>query len=253
MAFPTSPLREIYHGQWSVDGVPEGGWPVNQDRSAGPASAGSELFELNDSRWREIVAAARNMHMPAGTVLMESGEQCPGFMLLTKGCVRVFQYAEDGRELTLYRLEPGDVCVMSLHALIAQSPFEAVASAESDIHALVLSPAQFAAALEQCAAFRNHVLLHMTNRYCDMLSLVQESAFKHLDLRLACLLVNRAEQGGHTLHTTHQELARELGTTREVISRLLKEMERAGCLQLARGRIDIGDIAALRRFRQTGT
>ena len=207
-------------------------------------------FHSNDSNWQTIVATARNMSVPPDTVLMKSGEQCPGFMLITNGSVRVFQYAEDGREMTLYRLAPGDVCVMSLHALITNRPFEAIACTETELQALVLSPAQFATALEQCTVFRDHILLHMSNRYCDMLSLVQASAFQHLDMRLACLLATRAGGNGTAIHTTHQELARELGTTREVISRILKEMERAGTIRLARGRIDIVDGERLRDFRQ---
>ncbi len=208
----------------------------------------ADLFACEDPRWREILATAQAMRVPTGTVLMKSGESCPGFMLLSAGSVRVFQYADDGRELTLYRLGPGDICVMSLHALVARRPFEAIATAESEVEARVLSPGQFATALAECAAFREHVLLHMTNRYCDMLHLVQQSTFTHLDMRLACLLADRLREGAREIHATHQDLARELGTTREVISRILKGMERAGLLRLARGRIEILDGTRLRAW-----
>jgi len=205
------------------------------------------LAKFADDGWKEIITSAQHVKAPTNTVLLEQGQICSGFILLLKGGVRVFQYVADGRELTLYRLEPGDICVMSLNSLLKDVPFAAVAKTETNIEALVLSPTQFSDALNSSQFFCKHILSRMTTRYCDMLTLVQETAFKRLDMRLACLLGRMFEKAqSDTLHITHQELAKEMGTTREVISRALKEMEHQECIHLARGQIQISSPEGLR-------
>ena len=208
-----------------------------------------QLAHVKEESWAAILTAARFIKVPANQNLLEQLDLCQGFLLLLQGGVRVFQYAEDGRELTLYRLEPGDICIKSLNSLMTQKPFGAIARTETEVHALALSPAQFHDAMNLSEGFRTHILVKMSSRYCDMLNLVQDTVFKRLDMRLACLLGSLFEKSkGDTITITHQELAKELGTTREVVSRLLKEMERQDCIHLSRGRIQIASEDGLRWF-----
>jgi len=206
-----------------------------------------ELAADSAPAWLALLDAAQRIRVPAGAVLLKPGEACGGFLLLLSGSVRVFQSAADGRELTLYRITPGDICVMSLNSLMHQRPFAAEARAESEVEALMLSPAQLQQALQSSTAFRDHVLARLSDRFCDMLTVVEDTAFKRLDVRLACLLGSLFERaGGESINVTHQELARELGTTREVVSRMLKEFERQECIVLARGRIHVASPDGLR-------
>jgi len=215
------------------------------------AEAYPQLAADDDPDWVSLLAAAHRVRVPANAVLLKPGEACGGFLLLLNGSVRVFQAAPDGRELTLYRITPGDICVMSLNSLIHRRPFAAEARAETDVEALMLAPAQLQRALQSSAAFREHVLARLSDRFCDMLSVVEDTAFKRLDVRLACLLGSLFERAGTgTIEITHQDIARELGTTREVVSRMLKEFERQECVRLGRGKIHIASGDGLRWFGQ---
>lgn len=210
-----------------------------------------ELAKINDPEWLEILQAADYMQVPAGAVLLDQDDICSGYVMLLSGDVRVFQYAPDGRELTLYRLSPGDTCVMSLNSILHSRQFGAVAKTENDVSALVLTPVQFFKALSASEKFRLHIMTGMSDRYCDMLTVVEDTAFKRLDIRLACCLGRLFEKAqSDSLSITHQELARELGTTREVVSRALKDMERQQCIRLSRGSIHIASPEGLKWYQQ---
>lgn len=210
-----------------------------------------ELAKISEPEWLDILQAADYMQVPAGSVLLDQDDVCSGYVMLLSGNVRVFQYAPDGRELTLYRLSPGDTCVMSLNSILHSRQFGAVAKTESDVSALVLTPVQFFQALTASEKFRLHIMTGMSDRYCDMLTVVEDTAFKRLDIRLACCLGRLFEKAqSDSLSITHQELARELGTTREVVSRALKEMERQQCIRLSRGSIHIASPEGLKWYQQ---
>lgn len=216
------------------------------------AASYPDLAKLTDSVWLSIIQSAKYMEVPPGVVLLEQGEVCNGFLLLLTGGVRVFQYAPDGREITLYRLEPGDICIKSMNSLLHKRPFTATAETETETEttALVLSPNDFFSALRESEQFSLHIMTKMTDRFCDVLTIVEDSVFKRLDMRLACLLGHLFEkEKTDTLKITHQELAMELGTTREVVSRVLKEMERQDCVKLSRGRIRIASTEGLKWFQ----
>lgn len=210
-----------------------------------------ELANITDPQWINIFQNVDYIQVPPGMVLLDQDKICSGFVMLLSGDVRVFQYAPDGREITLYRLAPGDTCVMSLNSILHNKQFGAVAKTESDISAIVLTPPQFYSALAVSEKFRIHIMASMSDRYCDMLTVVEETAFKRFDMRLACCLGRLFEKSQtHTLNITHQELARELGTTREVVSRALKEMERQQCISLSRGSIHIASPEGLKWYQQ---
>jgi CRP/FNR family transcriptional regulator len=196
------------------------------------------LAEIDQPELRDIIARARHLQVPAKTLLMAEGQHCEAFALLLEGSVRVYQLSEDGREITLYRSFPGDICVMTLASLIHHRPFNAYAQTETPISALALSAADFERAMAVSETFRGWILGSLTNSFCDMMQTFHGTVFDTLEMRLACLLGQLFERsGGDTLQMTHQQLAQELGTTREVISRSLKRFERQGCIRLARGQI----------------
>ncbi|MDH5178393.1 MAG: Crp/Fnr family transcriptional regulator [Gammaproteobacteria bacterium] len=195
-----------------------------------------ELAADENPDWHALIGAANVVELPAGTDILQPHTLCEQFILLLNGTVRIYQQTAEDREVTLYRIEAGKLCVLSINGLLHRKTFGAFAKAETHVQALILSRPQFMQAMAISAAFREYVLTDLTDRYHDMLELMEDTIFESLDTRLICML-GRLSRGSNsdTIHITHQELARELGTSREVISRLLKTLERKGCISLGRG------------------
>lgn len=196
------------------------------------------LAKIDDPAWQGIIDNAKLAQVPSGMLLMEPPSPCTQFMLVLEGCVRVYQQTPDDREITLYRTYAGDLCVLSVNGLMRTQKFGAFAKSESEVVALVMSRDQFMHAIAVSPLFREYVLSNLTDRINDVLQLVETTVFESLDTRLMCYL-NRLSRRTDcdTLYLTHQELARELGTSREVISRILKVFERQGCIVQERGAI----------------
>jgi CRP/FNR family transcriptional regulator len=211
------------------------------DRKQALLAAFPSLSAVDDPVWAGIVEEAGIVEAPQGMVMMCKGDPCNNLMLISDGCLRVHEVSEGGREIVLYRVNPGDLCVLSLTSLVDDVPYGAEAVNETPVTGLVISQSQFQTALAGSAGFRNFVLSTLARRLCDVMSLVEEIAFRRLDNRLACTLYQLFDKSdADTLKITHQDLAKELGTSREVMSRLLKEFEQSrGCIRLRRGAIEL--------------
>ncbi len=201
-----------------------------------------QLENEQSEEWLNILNNTQMMDAPADTVLATVGSNCTNFMLLLDGDVRVYQDDENGREMTLYRISPGDVCLMSLNSLIHERPFRANAKSETDISMILFRADEFHKAMKASDAFRMLILSSLVDTVCTMVQSFYDTAFEPLDMRLACLLGRLFERAGSdSLDITHQELSQELGTTREVVSRLLKKLEQQECIVLKRGKILVGE------------
>ncbi len=179
--------------------------------------------------------------VPAGTVLFDEAQPCQGFPLVLEGEVKVSRHSSDGRSLELYRVVPGELCLVSSACLFRSQPLSAHGVATRLTTLLLIPPPVFDRWLES-PAFRNDVLGLFAERMADLTGLIDAVAFHRLDQRLAAALLGR----GQDLAITHQQLADELGTVREIITRLLRRFEREGWVALAREHIHIRDSAALR-------
>jgi CRP/FNR family transcriptional regulator len=186
-------------------------------------------------------AAGQALAVPAGAVLFSEHEPCKGFPLLLEGEVRVSRASPDGRSLELYRVGPGELCLVSSACLFRAEPMKANGVATRPTTLVLIPPAVFNAWLD-APGFRNLVLGLFAERMADLTSLVDAIAFHRLDSRLAAALLGH----GRELAVTHQALAQELGTVREIVTRLLRRFEREGWVELSRERIRILDSAALR-------
>jgi CRP/FNR family transcriptional regulator len=182
-----------------------------------------------------------------GTVMFDAHTPCAGFPLVLSGVVRVLQRYPNGREMPLYKVRPGESCLLSGSCLLGHADYSATGIAESDVELLVVPPADFHALIASDAAFRNHVFSLFGERLATLLSLVEAIAYQKLDQRLAALLVAK----GETVQATHQALADELGSVREIVSRLLRAFEDKGWVDLARERILITDRTALAALANT--
>ncbi|MFG6463370.1 Crp/Fnr family transcriptional regulator [Roseateles sp. DXS20W] len=192
----------------------------------------------------DLARRAPAMQVRAGTRLFDAGRPCPGFPLVDAGSVSVSLLAPDGRRLELYRVEPGEVCVVSATCLFAHRAATASGEARTETALRLISPADFEAVCERDPVLRRYVMGLMAERLADLMALVEAVAFQRLDQRLAALLCAR----GPRLLVTHQQLADDLGTVREIVSRLLRRFERDGWVSLGRERVDVTDAAALQRL-----
>lgn len=202
------------------------------------------LARLSGDAGRAIVQAARVIDIAAGTILFQDGAACTSYVLVIDGSIRVQRTAENGREIVLYRVESGQACVLTTNCLITRDSYSAEGVAETDVKALILPAGAFRALLASSEAFRDFVFSAYATRIADLLLLIEEVAFGRIDMRLAAWLGQRADQTG-LVRATHQEIAVELGTAREVISRQLKEFERKGWLDIQRGRLEVKNRPAL--------
>lgn len=205
------------------------------------------LKAIADPRWQALMARAQAVRIPAGTTIFRAGEQCRDYLFVLDGTVRVEKVAENGREIILYRVASGETCVLTTSCLIANEHYPAEGISESDVFAIALPAAVFHEALALSGEFRAFVFASFGERIADLMALVEAVALRRADTRLAARLLELAGKSA-VVTATHHELAADLGTAREVVSRLLKEFERQGLVELARGRIRLSDLAALKRI-----
>jgi CRP/FNR family transcriptional regulator, anaerobic regulatory protein len=214
--------------------------------------SGEHIFPEIDATLRAALeGVGEHRSFAKGTVLYEEGFPCPLVPLVLSGVVRVYKMSETGREITLYRVAPGEMCVLSSTCALAgqDAKLPAVAVAETDVELLAVPSHVFRRLLREQPGLQSFINRLLTVRLAEMMMVVDEVAFGRVDLRLAELLLRRsAGEGGGAVTLTHAQLATELGSAREVISRLLKELERQGLVRLGRGRVDVLDAAGLRRY-----
>lgn len=193
-----------------------------------------------------LARLAQPIAAPAGTVLFRPGEVCARFVMLRRGAVRVQMLSDTGHEIVLYRVRAGETCVLTTSCLIAHEAYSAEGVAEGEVEALLLPVDGFEQLMAISAVFRGFVLAAFGERMAELMHRLDEVAFRSIDARLAMRLLDAAP-AGEGVETTHQALAIELGTAREVVSRRLKQLERRGLVALGRGTVEIRDRAALRR------
>lgn len=204
-----------------------------------PSLAGAPA-ELLDT----ALAGAQVRTVPAGAVLFDDRHACEAFPMLIEGAIRVSKAAPNGRELQLYRVLPGESCVITSGCLLGHADYNARGVAETDLTLVTMPAAAFSRLIATHEPFREYVFSLFSERLAELMALVESVAFQRLDQRLAALLLGK----GKVVATTHQALADELGSVREIVSRLLKSFADQGLVALGRERIEIRDAAGLRRL-----
>lgn len=204
------------------------------------------LQSLPASQLEDLQADAAFMRVPAGTVMFDENQPCQGFPLLLSGNVRVIKAAANGRELQLYRVSPGESCILTSSCLLGHAPYHARGIAETETEMVALPPATFKKLLSTHEPFRDYIFSLFSERLTDLMQLVSAVAFQKLDQRLAALLIAKP----NPVHATHQALADELGSVREIVSRLLKNFSEQGWVRLGREQIEVADAAALKRLAE---
>lgn len=201
---------------------------------------------------RAFLNEATVVHLEAGAYFLREGDMCTQFAILATGRLRVFKLGETGHEITLYHISPGEPCPLNVACILSDRPVPAMARVEEASDAIVIPAARFRQWIAEHEALRTFVFEMFSNRLGEVMSLVEEVSFRRMDQRLGRCLEGYFSMGGGSaggsIGMTHAEIAADLGTAREVVSRLLKEFERLGAISLARGRITLRDPDLLREL-----
>lgn len=201
---------------------------------------------FNDSE-KNLFNEKHCVEIPANTTLFRQGDQCQNYYLVLDGSIRVFARAENGREIVLYRISRGGSCVLTTSCLMGNQRYPAEGVTETQVTALSIPGKDILTAIDHSATVREFVFTSHSERLASLIAFVSEVVFSRIDVRLAKHLLETQQQNPNDspLKITHQQLAMELGSAREVISRQLKEFERKNLIQLRRGEIHISDPEGL--------
>ncbi len=194
---------------------------------------------------REFRQAAFFARIPAGRDVFIEGDRVDAIALLISGVVRVYKIGETGREITLYRFGNGESCILTANAILSRKSFPAIATVEREAEAIMIPAEAFRDWIHRYDAWREFVFELLSQRLSTVMAIVDEVAFHRMDARVASLLLQRGRAPG-LIHVTHQEIAAELGSSREVISRILEDFAGRGLVRIERGAIEILDLEALR-------
>jgi CRP/FNR family transcriptional regulator len=199
-----------------------------------------------------LLARTIRKHLDHRQILVSSGTACAYLPFVLSGTLRIYKTSEAGKELTLYRIERGESCILSATCILNGGSFPAIAEAEGATEILLVPAAITAALVESNAEWRTYIFELYAKRLEEVLVLVDEVAFRHVDSRIAAYL-SRHGEAGSTVQRTHAEIASELGTSREVVTRILRDFEADGLIETSRGRIEIRRPDTLRERAGPGT
>ncbi len=211
-----------------------------QDRF--PTLAGGDDPALQRLRQR-----AQVLRLPAGRPVFHRGSACQRYLLVAEGRVRVYLTAANGREVVLYHVEAGQSCALTTACLLADERYPAAGITDRPTTALTLARPDFARALQASPRFQRFVFTNLGQRFAETIARIEQVHLRDIDSRLAASLLAHAGPD-HTVTLTHQALAQEIGSAREVVSRHLKQLAGRGLIRLQRGRIELLDPGGLRRL-----
>lgn len=202
------------------------------------------LRQASPQLLREFQQSAYYVRVPAGNDVFAHGDRVNAIALLVSGVVRVYKVGETGREITLYRFGTGESCVLTANAILSNQTFSAIATVEQDAEAIMIPADTFREWVRRYDIWLEFVLELFSQRLSSVIEIVDEVAFRRMDIRVAALLLERSRMQ-NPLSITHQEIAAELGSSREVISRILESLTRQGMIRLGRGTIEVTDHGSL--------
>ncbi len=193
----------------------------------------------------EFYTVSRYSELAAGVPICEEGQQCAQLAMLLEGAGRVYKLSPGGREVTLYRVEAGEACVLTASCILNNDSFPAIAVTETPVRAIIIPAASVKKWICLDSQWQQFIFGLLSHRLGSIISVVEEVAFKRLDIRLAERILKLTSAEQTKLEITHAELAADLGSSREVISRLLKDFTDRGMIVTSRGKMELTDPQAL--------
>lgn len=193
---------------------------------------------------QEFQQSAYFARIPAGKDVFVEGDRADAMALLISGVVRVYKIGETGREITLYRFGLGESCILTANAILSQQTFPAIATVEQEAEAVMIPADTFRDWVRRYDLWREYVFDLFSQRLSTVMAIVDEVVFRRMDRRIASLLLNHAKIQ-NPVRITHQEIAAELGTSREVISRLMEDFVSEASIRTGRGTVEVLDFKLL--------
>lgn len=223
----------------------KGGWTMGLE-------TGLPFWQTLTTQQQQVLhEAARLRTVPKGTVLHVGERDCTGLLLLQSGQLRVYSLSSEGREITLYRLLPGELCLFSAPCVLHSIQFDVTIVAEQDAELWLIPAEVYQNLMEQSAAVANVTNEIMGRRFSEVMWLLEQILWQSMDRRLAALLLEeRALNGTATLKITHEALANHLGTAREVVTRMLRYFQSEGLVRLSRGSVELLDAEELQKLAE---
>ena len=207
----------------------------------------SFLNSNNDSLIQQILKHASIASLPKDTLIFDEGSTTNNLAVIISGKVRVYKLAESGREITIYRINKGESCILTISSILSNLTYPARAVVKEDVEALIVPSDIFKELVNKDETWRNFTFGLMNTRFANVITVVEEVAFRRMDERILEFLIQKFNSNGNELNITHQEIAYELGTYREVVSRILKDFEKSGLIGLARNKINILSIEEIKK------
>ena len=193
--------------------------------------------------------SAVSRRVSKGTVLHNGSMDCTGLLLVKSGQLRAYILSEEGREITLYRLFDRDICLFSASCMMRSIQFEVTIEAEKDTALWLIPTEVYQRVMQESAPAANFTSEIMASRFSEVMWLMEQILWKSFDKRLAeFLLAESALEGGGRLQITHEQIARHLGTAREVVTRMLRYFQSEGLVKLSRGTVEITDADKLEQL-----
>ena len=202
------------------------------------------LQDAAPQQLKEFRESAYLARIPAGRDIFLEGDQVEAIALLVSGVVRVYNISVTGREITLYRFGLGDSCILSANAILNYQSFPAIATVEEEAEAVMIPADTFRDWVRRYDLWRNFVIDLLSQRLSSLMEVIDEVAFQRMDVRIAAFLVEHS-QVENPIQITHQEIAAELGSSREVISRILEDFTNQGMIRTMRGKVEILQFESL--------
>ncbi len=228
--------------------------PANSDSSLQSRLQAFPFFSrLTPAGQQQMLDSVSACPLSAGELLLTEGSECQALLLVERGAIRVYKLASSGREITLYQVGPGESCVLGTSCVINHNGYPALAMTTSKTDALAVPASLFRKLYESETAIRAFVMALFSERFSNLMLLVEEVAFAKMDERLATFLVEHAVLDSRTLQPiclSHDEVAAHLGTAREVVTRLLQQFSDLGLISLSRKRIEVNDLEGLKKLRE---
>lgn len=203
--------------------------------------------KLNSDEQNIIAESISEKKFKKGRQINSEYSECAGIIALKKGTMRVYIISEEGREVTLYRLSEGDICVLSASCILESIAFDIHMDAESDLEILSIPSGTFRSVVEKNIYLKCYMYEEITKKFSEIMTAMQRILFTAVDKRLAVFLCEEYEKNGTRIKMTHEQIASNIGSVREVISRLLKHLEQEGAIKTGRGVLTIEDIDILRK------
>ncbi len=212
------------------------------------------LFKDNFPFWDDLsrtdketfINSSQYISFRKGTNI-HNGNECTGIILIRSGSLRLYILSDEGKEITLYRLFPGEMCMLSASCVLHNITFDVFVDAEENSECIIVGGCAYAALAERCDAAKIFALETALARFSDVMWVMQQILFMSMDKRLAIFLLDEiSKTGDNTVHLTHEQIAKYMGSAREVVTRMLKYFSSEGIVELSRGGITVVDVKRLR-------